>query len=314
LLDLPLLVTEEETYAAAKKYYPKLRVKKIEFQDLSLEYLATNFDVIFESTTDWAAQLLPLLEMFFNKPMRMIYCPHGNSDKNRSTPNDISLYYGPQMRRHLDTTGAKANAYIRSGNYRYHYYLENKTLYDNFLDQELKNRLDPTKKTVFFAPTWPDSEVRSSFPMAGRVFDEVSQYYNILVRLHPFIAELYPVKTEEIRRTHKNVIFLDHFPCIYPILNRADFYLGDHSSIGYDFLAFDKPLFFLEKQFGSLKTCGVELSLADQLGQSISQSPEFREERQRVYKDVFGEKREMGILMKEIQEALSLERASWENA
>ena len=314
LLDLPLLVSEEETYNAAKKYYPQLKVEKIQFQDLSLEYLATNFDVIFESTTDWAVQLLPLIEMFFNKSMRMVYCPHGHSDKHRPAKNDISLYYGPQMRAHLDKTGALANAYIRSGNYRYYYYLENKKLYDDLLNEELKNRLDPTKKTVFFAPTWPDNEIRSSFPMTSRVLDEVGQHYNIIVRLHPFIDELYPVKAEEIRGAYKNVVFLDRFPCIYPILNRADFYLGDHSSIGYDFLAFDKPLFFLESQFGGLKNCGLELPLGDHLGQSITQCLQFREERKRVYNDVFGEKRDLGDLMKEIQETLSYERASWENA
>lgn len=269
-IGLTLLVTEEETYQTAKAFYPLLNVKLVSLNDLSLEFLATNFDVIFESASPWALEMLPLFELLFNKKMRMVYCPHGNSDKTQAALKDITLFYGPHMRNHLDQTNATANSYIETGNFRYAYYLEYQKFYDAMLDKKLN--LDPHKKTVFYAPTWPDGESRSSFSLCSRVIEEVGELYNVLVRWHPFLDEIYPVKTQQIRGAYANkpgITFLDDFPCIYPILSKADFYLGDFSSIGYDFLAFNKPLFFLESRPSLLLKCGTQLPLEEHLGKAI---------------------------------------------
>ena len=63
------------------------------------------------------------------------------------------------------------------------------------------------------------------------------------------------------------LIFLKDFPLVYPLLAHTDIYLGDMSSIGYDFLPFNKPMFFLNKQKRDPKTdrglylfrCGVDI-------------------------------------------------------
>ena len=44
---------------------------------------------------------------------------------------------------------------------------------------------------------------------------------------------------------HPSALFLTDFPPIYPLLERSVCYIGDYSSIGYDFLVFDRPLFFI---------------------------------------------------------------------
>lgn len=309
LLDIPLLVTEEASYLAAKKFYPSLHVNKVEPADLSLEFLSSNFDVIFESTLSWAEELLPLLELFGNKTLRMVYCPHGNSDKKQSGRQDIALFYGPQMKNHLTTT--KASRYIQTGNFRLAYYLEHKPLYDELLQNELQGKLDPRKKTVFFAPTWP-GQSPSSFEQTARVVREIAPFYNILIRWHPFINELYPAKSSQIRAACPEALFLDDFPCIYPILNLADFYLGDFSSIGYDFLAFNKPLFFLEQQLGDLASCGLYLTA--NFGQTIRDNEDrlpLQAARETTYRYVFGEKREVKTILEEIHKALLKKRALW---
>ena len=44
---------------------------------------------------------------------------------------------------------------------------------------------------------------------------------------------------------HPHAQFIIDFPPVYPLLAQCACYIGDYSSIGYDFLAFDRPLFFL---------------------------------------------------------------------
>lgn len=319
-MGLPLLVTEETTYRAAQQFYPQLNCQLINPQDLSLDYLASHFDVIFESGHRWAVELLPLLETMLGKKMRMVYCPHGNSDKGYSQdplPKDISLVYGSHMLDHLKNTKSleKLNATVLTGNYRHQFYLKNKPFYDALLKSKLNDKLDPEKKTLFYAPTWPDGENVSSFlSYANRVMEEVGPFYNILVRLHPFLDDLYPVETHQFLGAYENkrgVVFLSDFPCIYPIINRADGYLGDFSSIGYDFLAFNKPLFFLDGHFGKLYSCGHLLNLNENLGKAIQQAEKtsFKQETEELYRYVFGEIRDTKEIIKDLKEALSLDRA-----
>ena len=321
-LGLPLLVTEEAVYQNAQKFYPQLQCQLIDLQTLSLDYLADQYDVIFESGHRWALELVPLFEMMYQKKMRIVYCPHGNSDKGYSQeplPKDISLVYGSHMMDHLKKTKSleKTEATVLTGNYRYKYYLKHQQFYDNLLQSELEGKLDPAKKTVFYAPTWPDGENNSSFlTCATRVIREVGEYYNVLIRWHPFLDEMHPVETHQLRGEFENkrgVIFLSDFPCIYPILNASDFYLGDFSSIGYDFLAFNKPLFFLDSHFGMLYKCGKQLNLSHHLGKSIQETDSscFKKQREETYHYVFGEMRESETILEELKEALSRDRASW---
>lgn len=312
-LGLPILVTEEASYEAARKFYPQLQCHLTTLQDLSLEYLATHFDVIFESGHLWALELQPLFELLFNKKMRIVYCPHGNSDKGHSQkngiPKDISLVYGPHMMDHLKKTESPIHHTILSGNYRYAYYRKNQEFYDSLLKQALQGKLVPNKKTIFFAPSWPDGENPSSFSECSRVLDEVGEFYNVIVRWHPFLDELFPAETEWLRGQYEkrnDIVFLNDFPCIYPILNAADGYLGDFSSIGYDFLAFNKPLFFLDTHFGVLYQCGQKLDLKQHLGRSIHQHEDsFHEQRKETYQYVFGEEREGKNILKDLSTYLS---------
>ncbi|HUD01103.1 MAG TPA: CDP-glycerol glycerophosphotransferase family protein, partial [Rhabdochlamydiaceae bacterium] len=112
----------------------------------------------------------------------------------------------------------------------------------------------------------------------------------------------------------KGIVFLSDFPCIYPILNASDGYLGDFSSIGYDFLAINKPLFFLDSHFGALYKCGLQLNLDEHLGKSILQHAErpcFKKLQEETYQYVFGETRDSEMILKDLKEALSQDRASW---
>ena len=72
----------------------------------------------------------------------------------------------------------------------------------------------------------------------------------------------------EKHQMDERICFIVDFPPIYPLLKAADLYIGDFSSIGYDFLSFNKPMFFLNQTRRDVKKdpglflyqCGIEIT------------------------------------------------------
>lgn len=169
LLQIPLIVTDPHTLKLARRYYPQIDVHLMDLADLTLDFLAEHFDVIFESSKFWAAELGPALELFYRKKMRFVFCPHGNSDKGHSLtshPNqDIYLVYGDHLSDHLLDTGALMciQHLIRTGNYRHAFYLKHRAFYDAIIQEEIFQSIPSSKPTLLYAPTWQDRENASSF-------------------------------------------------------------------------------------------------------------------------------------------------------
>lgn len=309
-LEIPLYVTEFSTFEVAKEFYPHLQVEYIDIQDLSLSFLAERADVIFESGHTFATELLPLWELLHQKKMRVVYCPHGNSDKKSpKLKKDLTLIYGDHMKHHLSQTGEDrlVEKMVVTGNYRRRHDRERKEWIDEKLEQQMVGRLSKDRKTVFYAPTWQSP---GWFEKAVRVIEEVGTEFNLLLRLHPFMEELYPIEYEKIKR--HSVIDLASFPSIYPILRKADYYLGDFSSIGYDFLSLGKPLFFLDKFEGEIYDCGIILEHDLHYGLQMKGFEDRLELKRRVLAEkVFGRERTFKEIRDELKEALSSDRASW---
>lgn len=325
LLDIPLIVTDETAYETARRFYPKLDVHLCSWNDLSLTALADHADVLFGCGKYWAESLLPALSCVCRKEMRFVFCPHGNSDKGRSLQpgeihpeQDISLIYGNHMHELLRTTGALSaiGRTIRTGNYRYGYYLEHREFYDALAEELVFRHVPKDKKILLYAPTWPSKENPSPvFDLSSQLIEELSPAFTLLIKWHPLLEEFYPGPTHHFLgryAEHPGVHFVADFPAIYPLLQRADGYIGDFSSIGYDFLAFDRPLYFLPPanapSTGPLFTCGMTLpreSISAHMQTTWEENQEsFRAARQKLYRHAFGEARETGDLKKEIFETL----------
>lgn len=319
-LEIPLIVTDPVAYQVAQDFYPQLQVEYRDFSELTLDFLACRADVIFESGHHFALELIPLWELIYGKKMRVVYCPHGNSDKRQQTRKDISLIYGDHMEDLLRTTGemSRLGKTVVTGNYRAAYYRAHQKWYDNRLETLLKDKIQKNRKTVLYAPTWPDGESQSSWLLQGtRVMEEVSAVFNLLIRWHPFLDDLYPAENEKMRQLCQQmpgIVNLSAFPSIYPILHQADFYLGDFSSIGYDFLSLNKPLFFLDRHEGEIYECGITLTEDQHWGeaiQSFQDNINWGEKRQQLSRKVFGKERDFERIKKDLHEALSTDRASW---
>jgi hypothetical protein len=322
LFDIPLIVTDQKVYKLAKRFYPP---QILEFKDpleLSLEYLADHYDILLGCGKFWALELLPLFETLYNKKMRLVFCPHGNSDKGYSfdgkkfkAPQDISLYYGPHMLELMqkNKTISQIGSLIRTGNYRFPFYLRHRTFFDELVSVHVFDHLDKTKMNILYAPTWNDGEnVSSFFGICDDLINQLSPEYNLVIKLHPLLEEYHPAQTYyHIAKYEKypSVLFLREFPLIYPLLNRCDIYLGDFSSIGYDFLVFDKPLYFFSdssSQHSLLHRCGMIVpcprhSLLSWLNHTLKENQlQFSHARRQTYAYAFGEERSMNEVKQEI--------------
>lgn len=329
LMDIPLIVTEEETYQAACKFYPQIQVSQKNLSELSSGFLAHHFDVIFESGKFWKTELDSLFKILHKKTMRFVFCPHGNSDKGHSATKhvdqDLSLVYGQHMLDLLEHTGAlkSISHTVKTGNYRLLFYKKYQSFYDDIVKAEVMPKLDSAKKTILYAPTWQDGENPSSFfHGTQKLIEELSPNFNIIIKLHPFLEQFHPAQTYYVLQQYEKapgVLFLQKFPAIYPLLTLCDLYIGDYSSIGYDFLAFDKPLYFLTEpkpsQLGSfLHRCGkvlpVEGSLSTFIQNTwIENSIEKSKIRKETYLYAFGEEKPFSLVKEEILAVLEKEKS-----
>lgn len=325
IMGMPLLVTEESSYEMALQFYPQIDTVLAPLGNLSLAFLSKQFDVIFESGKCWQAELAPFAALLYRKRLRFVYCPHGNSDKGHSAKEhldqDIVLHYGEQMSSLLERTGAKQKIrkLIRTGNHRLFFYQRYQTFYDQLIKSKIRAHLFPDKKTVLYAPSWQDGENPSSFfSEMERVIREVPcQDFNLIVKIHPLLEAFHPARTTQLLHLCKDkegVLLLEHMPMIYPLLKCCDVYLGDYSSIGYDFLYFNRPLYFFAgegnaSEYSQLHSCGMLIpsqeNIASFLLKTIQENEqEKRLAREEVYAYAFGEKREFEEIREEIEREL----------
>jgi hypothetical protein len=280
LLKIPLIVTEDDFAKISKKFYPKTEIIINTNYPLIYKFLAKNFDIIFSCQLHLLELTVQLMLGTFSDKTTTIWISHGLSDK--AFENDLFqalkrekffLVYGEKMWdafKIQKIIKKNSNKFIL-GNFRYHYYLKNKNFYKNLLLKEIKN-LNPSNKTILFAPTWNSvTSPKELLKIFKILIKNLPKNYNLIIKPHPNTYTQLGVNLERIKWENeniKNILFIKRFPPIYPLIDFCDIYLGDTSSIGYDFLTFNKPMFFLnhnEKNskklpFLSLFKCGHEIT------------------------------------------------------
>jgi CDP-glycerol glycerophosphotransferase (TagB/SpsB family) len=152
-------------------------------------------------------------------------------------------------------------------------------------------------KTILYAPTWQDSENSTSFfQVAETLIQQLPSDVLFLIKLHPNLEKDIRILQFVLQNeSHPNIRFLSGFTPVYPILERADLYLGDMSSVGYDFLSFNRPMFFFNPTSRDpsdpglyLHQCGQTL-LPDQIFNFLAQDQSYLTQvRQETYAYTFG--------------------------
>ena len=274
IMDGTILLQSQKNIEMCSKYYPNLKVQVMDGYSLQPVELGKNYDIVLHSHFfDYKAYA----SLFSSRDLpSFIYMPHGNSDKGfysylaYFSRVEIACIYGQRMEDFLKDLGVynEISHTFRIGNLRSQYYLENKDYYNKIVEKEILNKKNPSKKTILYAPTWYDLDDSSSFfTYYEKVIKDLSSHYHLLVKPHPLLEEKFPGEMYSIYGKYKDdVTFITDFPSIYPLLEIADIYLGDFSSVGYDFLTFNRPMFFFNKDKKEsdhksrfLHKCGIEI-------------------------------------------------------
>ncbi len=158
------------------------------------------------------------------------------------------------------------------------------------LDDLKKNlKISHNKITLLFTATWEASKMSALERWYKRI-GELSAAYNVLVSLHPWVAEKY---RQKLRNT-KGVHLIETFDTT-PYIMLADICIGDTSSILGECCALDKPIitFFIEKAprlapgtMQIIDSFSLRINTFDQLIPAIdmySQNPDLKKsERQKA--------------------------------
>ena len=323
-LDMPYVVTNPKLFEHCQKYYPQVKVVYKDFTNFTLSYLAENFDALFLSSKAWGVELSHLIQRHEKKLMRFIYCPHGNSDKiygyehiDQHFKHDIHLVYGQQMTDYLSHFNLLdlMNATVTVGNYRRTFYLMHQTEFDHYAQTTIFSQFAKPQKTIFYAPTWRDVENNTSFlDYQHALLKELPSHLNLIIKMHPLLEKYNPSETYYLLEKCKNlpnVVAILDIPFIYPIMNRSDAFLGDYSSVGYDFLPFKRPMFFLTqgKRETPLTQCGYLVDPAPFA--CIESHPEnsHQDEQQKLYQYAFEQNITTEEFVKNIKHHLTPVRA-----
>lgn len=304
LLGIPLIVTEPKLEQLSIKHYPGLVTHCFGYPELG-ETIVREYDLIFSSLPkDLFDQIVFIPQELHQKKVTNIWCPHGNSDKGHASyfmeglcKETIALVYGNKMIEFLKEKGAYAQLFSAPivGNYRYEYYNSSAPFYKALVEQEISSKLKKGCPTVLYAPTWDDAERSSSFrETIDPLIKHLPNDWNLIVKPHPNTLEQLGPHTTWPKQ--ENLLFLQEFPSIYPLLDFCDVYLGDMSSVGYDFLAFQKPMFFLNPRGRDPKSdkglflhrCGETVEGDFSKIFSLKQSDHYKKIQRDVYAHVFG--------------------------
>jgi CDP-glycerol glycerophosphotransferase (TagB/SpsB family) len=297
LKKIPLLISEEENYALAAKYYPNVELRYT--PEFNYQKLAAEFDTLYECKY-WTPQIKETFRLLTRKNMELVFCPHGQSDKGYAAPllapyaiQDKILLYGPLMQKMLSELQIPLPKHEFIGNYRLQYYRKHQTHYQSLAHTEIFSHLNPQNKTLLYAPTWQDADQATTFfAYATKLVSELPPDWNLLIKINPSLESKDPALYQRLTMhlDKPNCLLLHKSPPIYPILEQIDAYLGDYSSVGYDVLPFQKPMFFLLQDRlpkGRLHQCGTILDPNQNLFRTIDAVNRHGEAQRELYQEAY---------------------------
>lgn len=296
LLDIPLIINDERNAALTAKYYPEVKMRYWPDLEFRIQELSKEFDTLI-GCDYWH----PARKNDFRK---LIFCPHGQSDKGYNHPSlapyalqEHVLIYGDLMRQMLVELKLWNQIPKVSviGNFRLAYYQKHRDRLLQMAREEIFSKLIKTNRTLLYAPTWKDRDGASTFfDLGEKIAKETPADWNLIIKVHPLLPERDPglyYRLSLLEEKRPNVVLVDQFPLVYPILECIDAYLGDYSSIGYDVLAFQKPMFFFKQPHLSparLHCCGEILDSMKNLFSAAKQNvSHFKEAQAELYQKAF---------------------------
>ncbi len=213
------------------------------------------------------------------KVPRIVHVPHGFSEKRQPwargiATQDVALMIGRHAIDQLASFGVERceATLVVSGNLRRAWFDAHAAFFAG-ARRSWGLREDP-RRTVLYAPTWDDAIGSSSFFGAvAALVAALPRDTRLVVKLHPHLERDAQAVTALLApyAGRDDVVVLRGCPLVHPVLELADVYLGDMSAMAYDFLAWGRPMFFLNALEGTahdprgarLWGCGTAIAPSD---------------------------------------------------
>ena len=264
LLRIPLLVADNGPLHAVAHAYPGLAVERAHGIVLP-DAMSAFAGAIMER----APRAVFYSDLFGRQPLRrlfggrrdaprIVYVPHGFSEKRQDWARetafqDVAVLYGQHAFDQLVAMGVAGylHHFVLSGNVRAGYHRRHAPW---FRAQLAALGLDGPRpaRTLLYAPTWQDAIGSSSFFRAFASFvGALPAGWRLIVKLHPHL-ERYASTIDALSTLcrGRDVHLVRANPLCYPFLELADAYVGDMSSLAYDYLAYGRPMFFTNPTAG----------------------------------------------------------------
>jgi teichoic acid glycerol-phosphate primase len=248
LLDISLFVTHEKIYQSAQNYYPNLTVELLDINTCTAK-LTKEFDIILTNLPhQMFDQLFFFDERVCQKKLLNIWVPHGNSDKGLDgslgqvlKKEKLILYYGQKFLHEICNHDFNPRRMVLIGNYRHLYFQE----HANFYAQKLHKIVAAlNEKVILFAPSWEHKTLETCIEP---LLESLKSDTTLLIKPHPNSLLDGSLRLEKLVAQYSNQakLILDDTP-IYPLLSISKALITDTSSIGYDFLYFNRPLILID--------------------------------------------------------------------
>ena len=254
---VPLYITSKKLFDTAALQYKDIEIIYKTKEEIS-NAIITQYDAIISTLP---RQLLePIFsweQAILQKKITSFWLPHGTSDKQNMdilTKDDYLLAYGKKM---IDMLPEEMNEKIlKVGNFRMQYYKRHLKFYRNLI-KEIFPEIDK-KNNLLYAPSWESKKISN---WIESLVNNKPNNINLFIKLHPnTYIQGTGIAIEEAYKNDQSVIFIKNFYPIYAILSNMSYLITDISSIGYDFLCFDKPLFFTSNNNEPLQKCGHQIN------------------------------------------------------
>ncbi len=234
-----------------------------DFPDIRVKYFDSLKDILKDMEN--STKVLILQDFHYSKfsslkknGVKFVQIFHGTSDKSYNTNREILKYdlvclSGKKMLEDFEKKGLNKNKNcIITGNPKTDEIFRGN--YDRNRELE-KLGLDPHRKNVLYAPTWMDGMGNSSFKKFGlKLPDYFPSEFQLTIKLHPNLylyKEKLVEKLKDKIKNKKNILLLENKREIYnivPILAASDLLITDVSGVSHEFIAFLRPMIFLNNR------------------------------------------------------------------
>ncbi len=286
ILQIPLIASEDADRELVQTYYPTVHFECGDPIEFRLKEFSERFDALINCKY-WKPQLKTIFSHLYGKAPDLIFLPHGQSDKGFASPllapyaeQDIVLLYGDLLIAMLQSLNIEIPRFLMIGDFRRKYYEKYRNFYDNLAEEKIFSKLRKGRPTLLYAPTWMDADRSTSFfDWGASIASQLPADWNLIIKVHPLLELRSPSHYYSMMKHFENLpnaLIVSSFPPVHAILSRVDAYLGDFSSVGYDFLYYRRPMLFIPNPNlpkARLHQCGHVLEEADPIFSWIENYP-----------------------------------------